>query len=107
MLEALASRDSSSLGLGLRYATNSPKVGCVRQLTISHNSEVSSVSKRPIRGRTSVSGYGVSLGRVGTRLRMLERLRPEGGFIPLDLELLDVVAELDPGMIDWRANLAK
>jgi hypothetical protein len=35
---------------------------------------------------------------------MLERLRPEGGFIPLDLDLADVVAELDPGMIDWRAN---
>jgi hypothetical protein len=35
---------------------------------------------------------------------MLERLRPEGGIIPLDLDLADVVAELDPGMIDWRAN---
>ena len=40
-------------------------------------------------------------------MRMLERLRPEGGFIPLDLELTDVVAELDPGMVDWRANLAR
>lgn len=40
-------------------------------------------------------------------MRMLERLRPEGGFIPLDLELNDVVTELDPGMIDWRAHLAR
>ncbi len=69
--------------------------------------EVSSVSKRPIRGRTPISGFAVSLGRGGTRLRMLERLRPEGGFIPLDLDLTDVVAELDPGMVDWRANLAR
>jgi hypothetical protein len=71
------------------------------------NSEVSAVSKRFIRGRSPVSGFAVSLGRVGTRLRMLERLRPEGGFIPLDLELTDVVAELDPGMVDWRAHLAR
>lgn len=79
----------------------------MRQLTNNHNSEVSSVSKRPVRGRSPVSGFAVSPGRVGTRLRMLERLRPEGGFIPLDLELTDVVAELDPGMVDWRAHLAR
>jgi len=65
------------------------------------------MNKRPIRGRSRISGFAVSLGRVGTRLRMMERLRPEGGFIPLDLELIDVVAELDPGMIDWRANLVR
>ena len=35
MLEALASRDRPSLDHGLRYATNSPRLGCVRQLTIS------------------------------------------------------------------------
>ncbi len=62
------------------------------------------MNKRNIRGRSPFSGFAVTLGRVGTRRRMLERLRPEGGFIALDLELVDVVAELDPGMIDWRAH---
>jgi hypothetical protein len=62
------------------------------------------MNKRTIRGRSPVSGFAI--GRVGTRRQMLERLRPEGGFIPLDLDLLDVVAELDPGMIDWPANRA-
>jgi hypothetical protein len=57
---------------------------------------------RTIRGRSPVSGFAIT--GIGVRRRMLERLRPEGGFIPLDLDLLDVVAELDPGMIDWRAN---
>jgi hypothetical protein len=60
------------------------------------------MTKRTIRGRSPVSGFAI--GRIGTRREMLERLRPEGGFIPLDLDLLDVVAELDPGMIDWRAH---
>jgi hypothetical protein len=70
------------------------------------------MSKRNFRSRSTLSGFAITLdrvgphGRVGTRLR-LERLRPEGGFIPLDLELIDVVAELDPGMIDWRANLVR
>ena len=60
------------------------------------------MKKRSIRGRSPVSGFAIT--RVGTRRRMLERMRPEGGFIPLNLDLFDVVAELDPGMIDWRAN---
>jgi len=60
------------------------------------------MNKRTIRGRSPVSGFAII--RIGTRRGMLERLRPEGGFIPLDLDLADVVAELDPGMIDWRAN---
>ena len=65
------------------------------------------MNKRSIRGRSTISGFAVTLGRVGTRMRMLQRLRPEGGFIPLDLELIDVVAELDPGMVDWRAHAAR
>lgn len=60
------------------------------------------MSKQPIRGRSNISGFAVT--RVGTGRRVLERLRPEGGFIPIDLDLLDVVAELDPGMIDWRTT---
>lgn len=57
------------------------------------------MSKQPIRGRSDISGFAVT--RVGTGRRVLERLRPEGGFIPIDLDLSEVVAELDPGMIDW------
>ena len=50
------------------------------------------------------SGFEISFGRAGTRRRMLDVLRPQGGFIPLDIDLIDVVAELDPGMIDWQST---
>ena len=60
------------------------------------------MNKRSIRSRSLVSGFAIT--GVGTRRRMLERMRPEGGFIPLNLDLFAVVAELDPGMIDWQAN---
>lgn len=67
-------------------------------------SEVNSMNERDNPGRSPLSGFEITFGRAGARRRRLERLRPEGGFIPLDLELLEVVAELDPGMIDWQAN---
>jgi len=35
---------------------------------------------------------------------MFDSLRPEGGFIPLDLEMIEVVTELDSGMIDWQGR---
>lgn len=57
------------------------------------------MNKATIRGRSPVSGFAI-----GTRREMLERLRPEGGLVPLDLDLFDVIAELDPGIIDWRAD---
>ena len=63
--------------------------------------------KRGIRGRSAIPGFAVSRGRVETRLRMLERLRPEGGFVPFDLQANDVVADLDPGLVDWRTNLVR
>lgn len=62
------------------------------------------MNRRPIRGRSSIAGFAI--GRIGTRREWLERLRPEGGFVPLDLDLFDVVAQLDPGVIDWQANRA-
>ena len=62
------------------------------------------MSKQPIRGRSDISGFAVT--RVGTGRRVLERLRPEGGFIPIGLDLLDIVAELDPGMVDWQNHPA-
>jgi hypothetical protein len=67
-------------------------------------SEVTLMEERAGRVRSPLSGFEVTLGRAGIRRRMLERLRPQGGFIPLDLDLLEVVAELDPGMIDWQAD---
>lgn len=53
------------------------------------------------RSRNTRPGFALALGRTGTRRRLLDSLRPEGGLIPLDLELIDIVAELDPGMVDW------
>ena len=38
------------------------------------------------------------------RRKFLNRLRPEAGSLALDLDLLEIVAELDPGMVDWRAE---
>jgi hypothetical protein len=52
--------------------------------------------------RSADSGFAITRSRAGLRRRMLDSLRPEGGLIPLDLDLLEIVAELDPGMIDWQ-----
>lgn len=80
----------------------------MKQLTTTRlpivESEVNSMNDRDNRVRSPLSGFAITLGRARARRRRLERLRPMGGFIPLDLELLEVVAELDPGMIDWQAN---
>ena len=48
------------------------------------------------------SSFSIAPGRSGTRRRMLDVLRPEGALIPLEIDLVDVMAELDPGMVDWR-----
>ena len=53
------------------------------------------------RCRDTYPGFALALGRAGTRRRLLDSLRPEGVLIPLDLELIEIVAELDPGMVDW------
>ena len=50
------------------------------------------------------SGFEISFGRTGIRRRVLDVLRPQGAFIPLDIDLIEVVAELDPGMIDWKST---
>ena len=39
--------------------------------------------------------------RPEVRRRLLDRLRPEAGSLALDLDLLEIVAELDPGMVGW------
>ena len=50
------------------------------------------------------SGFEISSGRAGIRRRLSDVLRPQGGFIPLDIDLIDIVADLDPGMIDWKST---
>ena len=55
--------------------------------------------------RNTHPGFALALGRAGTRRRLLDSLRPEGGLIPLDLELIEIVAELDPGMVDWDLHV--
>jgi hypothetical protein len=55
--------------------------------------------------RNTHRGFAVPLGRSGTRRRLLDSLRPEGALIPLDLELIEIVAELDPGMVDWDLHV--
>lgn len=53
--------------------------------------------------RTTVEATGLlPLSRPHIRRRFLFALRPEGPLVPLDLDLLEIVAELDPGMIDWQ-----
>ena len=58
------------------------------------------------RSRTT-DPFLLSLRRTGTRRRLLDSLRPEGGLIPLDLEVIEIVAELDPGMVDWDLRREK
>ena len=59
------------------------------------------------RSRDTYPGFALALGRAGTRRRLLDSLRPEGGLIPLDLELIEIVAELDPGMVDWDLHVGE
>ena len=54
------------------------------------------------RARAQTGAFAVR--RPAIRRRLLDRLRPEGGSLALDLDLLEIVAELDPGMVDWRAE---
>jgi hypothetical protein len=43
------------------------------------------------------------LSRRQVRRKLLSALRPQGALVPLDLDLVEIVAELDPGMVDWQA----
>jgi hypothetical protein len=52
--------------------------------------------------RTLAGAFAVR--RPAIRRRLLDRLRPEGGSLALDLSLTEIVAELDPGMVDWRTE---
>lgn len=47
------------------------------------------------------AGFGFALHRPEARRRFLNSLRPEGTGLPLDLNEWEIVADLDPGMVDW------
>lgn len=50
----------------------------------------------------SESSHLVSLHRPHLRRRLFNSLRPEGATIPFDIDLIEVMADLDPGMVDWE-----
>lgn len=52
-----------------------------------------------------LEGFVLSVGH-GARKRLMQKaLLPEGALLPIDLDLLDVMADLDPGMIDRHQGL--
>lgn len=50
------------------------------------------------------TGFALPLTRRDSRRHTLEILRPDASLLPLSLELWEVVAELDPGMVDWTLH---
>ena len=54
---------------------------------------------------TVFDGFVLSLGHGQKKRRLQQALRPQGALISLDLDLGDVMADLDPGMLDWEAGL--
>ncbi|MGI8516124.1 MAG: hypothetical protein ACR2NT_13565 [Acidimicrobiia bacterium] len=57
--------------------------------------------------RTTIETTNVlPVSRPHIRRRLLSTLRPEGALVPLDLDLVEIVAELDPGMIDFKKRRA-
>jgi hypothetical protein len=49
-----------------------------------------------------VAGASTYPHRSEQRRRLLPLFRPIGAAVPLDLEEWEIVADLDPGMIDWN-----
>lgn len=49
------------------------------------------------------AGFFFGLRRAEARRRFLNNLRPEAAGLPLDLDEWEIVADLDPGMVDWDA----
>jgi hypothetical protein len=50
-------------------------------------------------------GFVLSVGHGARRRRMWRALTPDRAFLPFDLDLLDLMSGLDPGMIDWKPAL--
>jgi hypothetical protein len=51
---------------------------------------------------TPLEGFVLSVGHGARRKRTQRALVPEGAFLPIDLDLADVMRDLDPGMIAWN-----
>lgn len=47
------------------------------------------------------AGFVFAPRRPETRRRSLNHLRPEATGLPLDLDEWEILADLDPGMVDW------
>lgn len=47
------------------------------------------------------AGFALAL-RPEARRRFLNSLKPEATGLPLELDEWEIVAELDPGMVDWQ-----
>lgn len=54
---------------------------------------------------TLLDGFHLSLGHGARRLRLRQALRPEEALVPIELNLLDVMVDLDPGMVNWETGL--
>jgi hypothetical protein len=48
------------------------------------------------------TGFRFALRRPEARRRFLNNLKPEPTGLPLDLDEWEIVADLDPGMVDWQ-----
>lgn len=48
------------------------------------------------------AGFVFGLRKPEVRHRFLNNLRPEATGLPLDITEWEIVAELDPGMVDWQ-----
>ncbi|HJQ95851.1 MAG TPA: hypothetical protein VJ935_09125 [Acidimicrobiia bacterium] len=53
-----------------------------------------------------LEAFVVSVGHGARKQRMHKALLPEGALVPIELDLLDVMTDLDPGMIDWDPLVA-
>jgi hypothetical protein len=47
-----------------------------------------------------LQGFVLSVGHGARKRRMQKALLPDGALLPIDIDMLDLMVELDPGMID-------
>jgi hypothetical protein len=52
-----------------------------------------------------IQGFVLSLGTGLRKRRMQRALAPNGALVPIELDLLDIMVDLDPGMIRWDSGL--
>ena len=51
-----------------------------------------------------LEGFVLSVGHGARKRRMEKALLPESAMLSIDLDLMDVIADLDAGMIDWSQS---